>query len=425
MCRRILLIIILIAGNFVSTFSQGIVINGGATIRISSNAFLVVDNPSANAIKRVDAGHIITEGDLGRNRVRWMIGNTSNTYTVPFGMGTNTYLPLTLTTKGAQGSGFIDFSTYATETWKNSDYLPAIVTNINDINNVDNSANVLDRFWRLEAQNYINKPNLIDVSFSYRDIEHTVPNNSIVELNLQAQRWNSDIKGWGDYQPQGVANVVDNHVIVPLINNGDFYTWWVLVDKDNPLLPLELLSFKALLETNSRVGLTWKTSQEVNVSHFDIERSTNGINFTKIGQKTAVGNSQVEQTYYYPDKNLPAGATVLYYRLKMIDVDNSYKYSPVEVVRLAAGNGDWKLYPNPSTIQGYAYLQVPADVAVKEVQFYDESGRLMSSHRQNGVAGNGATIIQLPVQLLSSGYYSVRAVCINGLVKTFKFTIQR
>jgi hypothetical protein len=402
-------------------FSQAhIVFSDNGIITISNQAFVVVDNSAGDAIKRINGGHFITEGDLGTNRIRWIIGNTSDDYTVPFGVGTNQYLPLTFSTSGANGQGFIDLSTYATDTWKNSDFLPATVTNLNNVNNLDNSNKVLDRFYRIEALNYAAKPNLKAIKFPYRDIEHTVPQNTIMEAGLKAQRWNSDLQSWSDYPPTGVADMLNNFVQVDNIANTDLFAWWVLVDKDFPL-PLQLLNFNAFAESNTTVGLKWSTAQEINVDRFDIERSTDGNSFAKVGQTKAVGNSQIQQNYYAQDKNLPAGTTVLYYRLKMIDNDNTYKYSNIEVVKLnAAQSGDWLLYPNPVSIDPFVHLQVPAGISVKEIQFFDGTGKLMSRHKQAVNNNNNTYIINLPINILASGNYIVRAICSNGLIKNFE-----
>lgn len=422
---RYLLLLLGLSLQFFVLKGQGLVFNDGGIARISGGAFMVIDNPSSNAIKRINTGHIITESsaDKGSNRVRWMIGNANGTYTIPFGVGTNEYIPLTLTTAAANGgNGYIDFSTYATDTWKNSDFLPPGVLNVNDANNIDNSAKVIDRFWRIEAQGYAVKPALSDVFFSYRDIEHSEPNNMIIEISLKAQRWNSDILGWGDYLPQGSADVNNNFVHLPSVTSNDLYTWWTLVDKDFPL-PVKLLSFKAYLENKNKVGTAWKTSQEVNVSHYEVERSIDGINYVKIGEVKAVGNSQVEQSYYYPDNNLPNGINVLYYRLKMVDMDNSYEYSPVEIVKLNGANGDWKLYPNPVSVQGYVQLQVPSGITLKGIQFFDESGRMMSNQRYNNTT-NSTILIPLPVNRLSGGNYVVKVIYNNNQTKLFKLIKQ-
>ncbi|MEL6142823.1 MAG: CRTAC1 family protein, partial [Bacteroidota bacterium] len=101
-------------------------------------------------------------------------------------------------------------------------------------------------------------------------------------------------------------------------------------------LPVTLLSFN-LLRQNKGVQLAWLTSEETATSHFTVERSADGRNFHSIGQVQAVGNSNTLQNYQFSDPQIPSDLTV-YYRLKMIDVDGSYAYSPVRSIYQASTN---------------------------------------------------------------------------------------
>jgi hypothetical protein len=109
------------------------------------------------------------------------------------------------------------------------------------------------------------------------------------------------------------------------------------------VLPLTLLSFTGK-STEYGNELRWKTANEKNFSHFEIQRSTNSHTFENLGEK----NSNELQNYLYFDSNLPAGAGWLY-RLKMVDLDGSYSYSKIIIIenkmeKSIVGN----FYPNPS-----------------------------------------------------------------------------
>ncbi|MEO8417025.1 MAG: VCBS repeat-containing protein, partial [Ginsengibacter sp.] len=105
------------------------------------------------------------------------------------------------------------------------------------------------------------------------------------------------------------------------------------------LLPLKLLGFNG----SSQPGynqLQWQTSGEVNTKWFEIERSTDGINFTKITTINNTGNSN--NNYSLQDKGL--NSNKIFYRLKMVDMDGRFTYSQVIFI-----NGDQKsgitIYP--------------------------------------------------------------------------------
>lgn len=100
------------------------------------------------------------------------------------------------------------------------------------------------------------------------------------------------------------------------------------------LLPVEFLSFTA---TGSEKGvqLNWSTAWEINNSHFEIERSTQGINeFTYLGEHRGKGNSLAISEYSYLDNEIAKHAGPTFYRLKQVDLNGTYKYSNVAVASL-------------------------------------------------------------------------------------------
>ena len=109
-------------------------------------------------------------------------------------------------------------------------------------------------------------------------------------------------------------------------------------------LPIQLVNFTATNVLNQYVSLKWQTSMEENNDHFDVERSTDGGNYVKITTVKAVGNSSTLQSYAAVD-NTPANG-INFYRLKQVDIDNRYSYSPVVTVRFGAGVAP-VIYPNP------------------------------------------------------------------------------
>ena len=91
--------------------------------------------------------------------------------------------------------------------------------------------------------------------------------------------------------------------------------------------------------------LKWTTSQESNSSRFIIERSADGNNFNEIGRVNAAGNSSVALQYQFMDENPLNG--INYYRLKLVDKDNSQKISDIVSVKTSLVS-KMKIYPNPA-----------------------------------------------------------------------------
>lgn len=107
-------------------------------------------------------------------------------------------------------------------------------------------------------------------------------------------------------------------------------------------LSTKLLSFTARLVSNDAI-LEWVSTNEVNLSAYEIERSTDGQLFEKIGMVAAEGNQK--NKYSFTDRNVIENK--YYYRLKAIDVDQSYDYSHLVLI-LKENANEVVLYPNPA-----------------------------------------------------------------------------
>ncbi|MCZ2140946.1 MAG: lamin tail domain-containing protein, partial [Bacteroidia bacterium] len=122
------------------------------------------------------------------------------------------------------------------------------------------------------------------------------------------------------------------------------YNYVTYINPCSAPLPLTLLHFNAILNKNQTVDLKWNTINEINVSHFEIEKKDMQGNFQKISSIKAKGNSKEEQNYSDIDFSPYSG--VNYYRLKTIDHDGKYTYSNIVRVYLEKANNLISLYPN-------------------------------------------------------------------------------
>lgn len=93
------------------------------------------------------------------------------------------------------------------------------------------------------------------------------------------------------------------------------------------VLPIELLYFNGERKYCSQNMLIWSTATETNNDHFEIERSSDAINFKKIKEIPGSINSLETKKYVYTDSNPESG--INYYRLKQVDLDGTYKYAPI------------------------------------------------------------------------------------------------
>ena len=93
------------------------------------------------------------------------------------------------------------------------------------------------------------------------------------------------------------------------------------------------------------VQLQWNTSSEVDMGHFEVERSTDGINFRKLGKILAKGDVNVKTEYTFLDILADKGSN--FYRLVIIDKDGNFTYSKVITISVEKGISLFVVYPNP------------------------------------------------------------------------------
>lgn len=173
-------------------------------------------------------------------------------------------------------------------------------------------------------------------------------------------------------------------------------------------LPLELLSFGAMLKKNI-VELNWVTLWEKNLSHFELERSTDGKTFKQVGLVFGVGNSDYKSNYSFKNNISELSATIIYYRLKLVDQDGSFGYSDIRAIRISNSKSDVMTvmaYPNP--VVNEVKITVPDSWQGAEVKYelYNANGRVVKTIRNNSASQTE----MINMSDLGRGFYVLKAV---------------
>jgi hypothetical protein len=176
-------------------------------------------------------------------------------------------------------------------------------------------------------------------------------------------------------------------------------------------LPVKLSSFNAILE-NAKVKLTWTTATEINVSHFVVERSTDGINYADAGMVFAYGNTTESKNYSISDNIINLQATVIYYRLRSVDIDGKNELSNIRVIRVVKGTETTVsiiTYPNP--VNNDLRITVPANWQNKRAvyEIFSANGQI-AKRVETGSSSQTETI---NVSNLAPGFYVVKVSCNN------------
>ncbi len=112
-------------------------------------------------------------------------------------------------------------------------------------------------------------------------------------------------------------------------------------------LPVTLIAFSANILQVNKVKIDWSTSMEYNSKSYEIERSLDGVLFNKVATLTAGGNSSVKLSYTATDDVTAVTSSIVYYRLKQIDIDGKASISKVVSVRLKKAISNFTVSPNP------------------------------------------------------------------------------
>jgi hypothetical protein len=158
-------------------------------------------------------------------------------------------------------------------------------------------------------------------------------------------------------------------------------------------LPIHLISF-SISKRNGFATLNWATASELNNSHFDIERSDDGINFIKIDQVKGAGNSTSVINYAYADKNL--SSDIKYYRLKQVDFDGKETISSIKAVSFTSIGLELK-----STLVNN-YLEVNTNNHLETTLYiFTSSGQKVFEIKAKGLQ-------QINVSALAAGVYILK-----------------
>ncbi len=165
-----------------------------------------------------------------------------------------------------------------------------------------------------------------------------------VPADLVVARWDGAV--WRDEGNGGFAETPPTGVVSTSSAVSSFSPFTLAsVSLGNPL-PVELLLFDVRL-ADKTVEIIWETLSELNISHFEVQRSLDGIDFETILSSDPKGGYNTGASYNEIDLSPKNGRT--YYRLKTIDLDGSIEYSVARVIYLdgMSNESDVVLFPNP------------------------------------------------------------------------------
>jgi hypothetical protein len=158
-----------------------------------------------------------------------------------------------------------------------------------------------------------------------------------------------------------------------------------------PTLPLELIDFSILFKENGN-SLTWISLNEYDLSHFEIEKSSDAINWNRIKSLKSKGGMNVKMKYAFTDYETNEAG--FYYRLKQVDYNGDFYYS--KIVKSSSNMNEVFVYPNPTkrflNIKGLGLDEnILTSVSIKDL----EDKNVLNEEFKVSRAINGELIIDL------------------------------
>lgn len=377
--------------NDISLSNSGVLALNNDYLELNTNE-LFINNSLPGAINRIN-GAIAEESGAGSGihagKINWTIGTGEGNFNFPFSRGVGgPYIPFVFG-RISGNAGTVSVSTYGTppdnQPWP---LVPDPVLNLNSATGLipDNQQATVDRFWQID----VSGTPTANLTFSYAPDElPAAPFN--IAASLRAQRYDTATDIWESAplnQVTGPSSVQAQSITT--------FSPWTLASDMSPL-PLDWLSFTAT-SFPEKVDLQWVTTNQVNTSHFEVQRSENALQYHSIGTLPAAGYASYPITYDFADHKPLYGTT--YYRIKQVDFDGAYTFSEVKAVHRSLGSQVEVRYGADGI-----YIDFCSDAS--PIQMYNAVGQSIHGQERNGK-------LFISFGKFSPGIYFVRRSCDNA-----------
>ena len=334
---------------------------------------------------------------------------------------TPSVLPTTATTTGTIGYGntqhFVSFGdTLGSIIWGYSGTLPTSInfrfapgtlisnraTSPNNNAMIDTAAHLMDAYWTLNQTGGVGFT--YDIRLKYKPFQMgKVPTETEIKF---ANRMTSGLYSW--WFNNSTMSFIDTVANVFGMNNLFEATSFTGTSDIGTPLPVKLTNLRAV-RVNTHAQLNWITASERNASQFVIERSMDRNRFEIAGSVRATGNSSISNSYQFTDVNISrvAMGKTVYYRLRIVDADGKFEYSPIVAVSFEERTKPAvNVYPNPFNTN--VSIQVNADMDAKAIiTIVDLYGKTVAEMAREVVKGDNMISVD-SLQHLAPGVYFVK-----------------
>ncbi|MES2430247.1 MAG: T9SS type A sorting domain-containing protein [Bacteroidota bacterium] len=177
-------------------------------------------------------------------------------------------------------------------------------------------------------------------------------------------------------------------------------TWLVdnvaVIGEKPVILPVTLKQFTGVRSSSEKVNLAWTVASQMNIKQYEIEYAENGVTFNKVATVDPIASSVNDLQYNYEINN---NKSLSYYRIKMIDKDGKFTYSPVITIKGNTADKLMTVFPNPAKNN----LQINYSGSSSKIKIIvtDASGKKV-------LVQEGVLINKLNISKLKPGQYFIK-----------------
>jgi hypothetical protein len=132
---------------------------------------------------------------------------------------------------------------------------------------------------------------------------------------------------------------------------------------------------------NGKASLKWVSATELNFSHYSVQRSFDGKDFTDVSMVLSSGKDLNNVSYAYTE-NVSNVNGLVYYRLKMVDIDGKYKYSAIRILKVNAAGSALSISTYPNPVANELRITIPSQWQDRKVVYdmFNTSGKMVKRY---------------------------------------------
>jgi hypothetical protein len=185
--------------------------------------------------------------------------------------------------------------------------------------------------------------------------------------------------------------------------SADPFRFTIVIITARPL-PVNITKFAATQQAKN-IALEWKVSNQLNMLKYEVERSTNGINFTTAAVQSAIaGNSY---TYNWVDEHTTTGNN--FYRIRCVGITGSTSYSTIVNVKMGSDFSGINIYPNPVINNIIALQFTGMQKGIYNLRLLSSMGQVLFTNSINLNSSNSTQTVT-PLGNMAKGNYYLEIV---------------